>query len=140
MATAKKSTKSHRNSRAAKMRKYFTAHPSVTVKQVADIFKTVSGHQKVAGSTQTATVENTTGGDKQHANHNDRASRRPCESSCPLQGRWNRDHRLHRGKEPWLQPWQRGEVHHTLRPQRRQATRFAESGVVSQPRNRSTVI
>ena len=40
MATAKKSTKSHRNSRAAKMRKYFTAHPSVTVKQVADIFKT----------------------------------------------------------------------------------------------------
>ena len=40
MATAKTSTKSHRNSRAAKMRKYFTAHPSVTVKQVADIFKT----------------------------------------------------------------------------------------------------
>jgi hypothetical protein len=40
MATAKKSTKPHGNSRAAKMRKYFTAHPSVTVKQVADIFKT----------------------------------------------------------------------------------------------------
>jgi hypothetical protein len=40
MATAKKSTKPHGNSRAAKMRKYFTAHPSATVKQVADMFKT----------------------------------------------------------------------------------------------------
>ena len=40
MATAKKSTKPHGNSRAAKMRKYFTTHPTTTVAAVAKEFKT----------------------------------------------------------------------------------------------------
>ena len=40
MATAKKSTKPHGNSRAAKMRKYFTTHPTATVAAVAKEFKT----------------------------------------------------------------------------------------------------
>jgi hypothetical protein len=40
MATAKKSTKPHGNSRAAKMRKYFTTHPTASVAAVAKEFKT----------------------------------------------------------------------------------------------------
>ena len=40
MATAKKSTKPHGNSRAEKMRKYFTTHPTTTVAAVAKEFKT----------------------------------------------------------------------------------------------------
>jgi hypothetical protein len=40
MATAKKPTKSHKESRAAKMRAYFTANPTATVTAVAKKFKT----------------------------------------------------------------------------------------------------
>jgi len=40
MATAKKQTKLHGNSRAAKMRKYYTTHPDAKPAEVAKEFNT----------------------------------------------------------------------------------------------------